>query len=204
MATLLVKEICKQKGISLKTLAELMGVSASAISQVINNPNPSLQSLQRIAKVLNVSLAELVDAEYKPLNGFVEVDGVVHTIKSREQWVNVTNQIQGLPHLTTFSGEDEHQRQIKLFCNACIKSKTSNRLMAWLGTDEIFNLLYDESADVFYLTTSRNSNVYKYDVFEYCGKEQKDNDIREMITEIINDVESVYHDKQFADKLKNQ
>ena len=30
------------------------------------------------------------------------------------------------------------------------------------------------------------------------------NDIREMITEIINDVESVYHDKQFADKLKNQ
>lgn len=57
MATLRVKEICKEKNMTLADLAEKMEISASALSQ--NLKKPSFDTLVKLANALNVEVAEL-------------------------------------------------------------------------------------------------------------------------------------------------
>ena len=56
---LYVKDICKNKGITLKKLAEQMGVTPSSLSQVITCDNPGVATLEKIAEVLGVSFQDL-------------------------------------------------------------------------------------------------------------------------------------------------
>lgn len=57
MATLRVKEICKEKNMTLADLAEKMNISASALSQ--NLKKPSFDTLVKLANCLDVEVAEL-------------------------------------------------------------------------------------------------------------------------------------------------
>lgn len=57
MATLRVKEICKEKNMTLADLAEKMEISASALSQ--NLKKPSFDTLVKLANALDVEVAEL-------------------------------------------------------------------------------------------------------------------------------------------------
>lgn len=59
-----VKEICKEKGMSQKDLADKLGVTASALNQSITG-NPSLDKLLGIAEALGVTVSELI-GEYTP------------------------------------------------------------------------------------------------------------------------------------------
>lgn len=60
------KEVRKQKQLSQIKLAELMGVSQSVISEFEKgNYDPSLERLVQMAKILQVSLDELVDFNIK-------------------------------------------------------------------------------------------------------------------------------------------
>lgn len=65
----------KEKGISQKELASLIGVSESAISKWKSGDNePSMKNLKKIADVLNCSMSELTEG-IMPLTGFEsEVD----------------------------------------------------------------------------------------------------------------------------------
>ncbi len=53
-----VKEICDQKGISIKELADRLSVTPSAISQSLSG-NPSLKKIEEIADALDVDISEL-------------------------------------------------------------------------------------------------------------------------------------------------
>lgn len=58
-----IAEIRKKRGYSLTELAELSGISKSYLSNIernINN-NPSIEVLQKIAKVLNVDFITLIE-----------------------------------------------------------------------------------------------------------------------------------------------
>lgn len=66
MASLRVKEICKDKGITLADLAERIGVSASALSQSLKKP--SFDTLEKLASSLNVEVAELFETSKLRLN----------------------------------------------------------------------------------------------------------------------------------------
>lgn len=57
-----VKELCKQKGITQKALAGVLGVAELTLSRV-NNGNASLPLLERIAAALNVPITELFAAQ---------------------------------------------------------------------------------------------------------------------------------------------
>lgn len=59
MTTLRVKEICKEKNITLADLANIMGITPSALSQ--NIKKPSFETLERLSNALNVSIAELFE-----------------------------------------------------------------------------------------------------------------------------------------------
>lgn len=54
-----IKELCKEKGILLKDLANELGITNVALSQIITR-KPTLTTLERIAKVLGVEVWELL------------------------------------------------------------------------------------------------------------------------------------------------
>jgi len=55
-----VLEICKQKGVSQKDLAEQIGLSAVGLSKAING-NPTKNTLEKIASALSVSIVDLFE-----------------------------------------------------------------------------------------------------------------------------------------------
>ena len=56
---LFIKDICKNKGVSLNKLAARIGVTPSSLSQTINGDNPGVATLEKIANVLGVSFLDL-------------------------------------------------------------------------------------------------------------------------------------------------
>lgn len=62
-----VKEILKEKGMLSKDLAEKMGMTETGLSIMLGeNGNPSLQKLQKLAKILDVPVADLFDRADQP------------------------------------------------------------------------------------------------------------------------------------------
>jgi len=57
-----VKEICQEKGITLKQLAEKMGVPPESLSRAISEKgNPTLSTMKNISDALGVSVACLTE-----------------------------------------------------------------------------------------------------------------------------------------------
>lgn len=80
-----VKEICKERGLTLKLLAEKMKVSPETLTRAIsNNANPTLNTLQKIAVALDLDIAELFVSSNSAdqICGHIEVDGEVFSIKT--------------------------------------------------------------------------------------------------------------------------
>ena len=82
MAKLRVKEIVKQKGLTLAKVAEMLDVHPVNLSTTLNG-NPTLSTLSRIAEVLQVEVTDLIETENKPdVSGFVKVNEEVLEITS--------------------------------------------------------------------------------------------------------------------------
>ena len=79
-----VKEICKSLKITQKELAERMGMLPESLNRVLSGGNPTLMTLQNIANSLDVNVSDLFDDEKEGIrvNGYVEVDNVIHKINS--------------------------------------------------------------------------------------------------------------------------
>ena len=76
-----VKEICKEKGLQLKDVAEKMGIARESLTRAING-NPQLTTLMAIADALNVDIHELLPKPaFQKVFGFLEVDGKVFKIQ---------------------------------------------------------------------------------------------------------------------------
>ena len=60
MAELRIKEVCKEKGVKVMDLSTMIGVSQTNTSNIINGKvNPSLETLEKIARALKVRITEL-------------------------------------------------------------------------------------------------------------------------------------------------
>jgi len=68
--SLRVKDVCKEKGITITQLAEILGIKQESLSRAING-NPTLDTLQKIANALNVSVSALFD-EIQPNDNIVK------------------------------------------------------------------------------------------------------------------------------------
>lgn len=53
-----IKDVCKEKGITVSQLAEKMGIKQESLSRAING-NPTLETLEKIANALEVDITEL-------------------------------------------------------------------------------------------------------------------------------------------------
>lgn len=77
-----VKEICKAKGITQKQLAEQMGIAEISLSRSINT-NPTLSTLENIAKALGVEITELF-SEKGTFTALIDNGGTLHRFDSIE------------------------------------------------------------------------------------------------------------------------
>lgn len=53
-----IKDVCKEKGITVSQLAEKMGIKQESLSRAING-NPTLETLGKIANALEVDITDL-------------------------------------------------------------------------------------------------------------------------------------------------
>lgn len=59
-----VRELRMQKGISIRELSKLAGISKGSVENMESeSPNPHLRTLCKVAEALNVKLLELIDEE---------------------------------------------------------------------------------------------------------------------------------------------
>jgi transcriptional regulator with XRE-family HTH domain len=56
-----VKEIAKEKGITIAIIANRMGIKAPALSRIINGGNTTTDTLQKIADALGVPIFDLFE-----------------------------------------------------------------------------------------------------------------------------------------------
>ena len=55
-----IKEVIKEKGLTVKEVADKLGMTSPSLSEAING-NPTVERLERIAAALNVPITELFE-----------------------------------------------------------------------------------------------------------------------------------------------
>lgn len=87
MIELRIAEILQEKGISKTEFAEMMGIKKQNVNVLLETNN--IKKLDEIANVLGVELTDLWKGKNNSepsINGFIEVNGQVFTIKSVEDF----------------------------------------------------------------------------------------------------------------------
>jgi DNA-binding Xre family transcriptional regulator len=87
MIQLRIAEILQEKGISKTEFAEMMGIKKQNVNVLLETNN--IKKLDEIATVLGVDITDLWNGKNvsaPSLNGFIEIDGEVFTIKSVEDF----------------------------------------------------------------------------------------------------------------------
>lgn len=90
MIRLRIEEILRSKGISKTQFAEMCGIQKQNVNALLDTSN--IKKLQEIANVLEVKLTDLIiedTTENSPINGYIEFNGEVHSIKSVEDLNNL-------------------------------------------------------------------------------------------------------------------
>jgi len=91
-----VRTICKTQGITLKQLAERMEVSPEAVTRMLSeNGNPTLTTLENVAKALKVEVSELFD-NFSPdmlVRGYLELGDRIHRINNFSELQEIYNKL---------------------------------------------------------------------------------------------------------------
>lgn len=79
-----IKELAKQKGMSMEEMADKLGINRVSLSRNING-NPTVETLNKIAYVLGVNIRDLFayDSE-SSISGFVKVNGQIYEVANVE------------------------------------------------------------------------------------------------------------------------
>lgn len=195
MAKIIVREILKEKGISIKELAAGMGVTPSAVSQLLANPNPSIQQLERIANVIGVDVMDLFAQDFSYINGYIETGDNIYPVKSREQFVSLIDKIDGILHIPKISKGVDLKMCIEAFYHHSIINNESSAMMKRYGISEVFTLTYDSDHKTFFLTLCKGDGITEFATFE---SDKYDIDAHSMpvknptVDKIMDFIEAVY------------
>jgi transcriptional regulator with XRE-family HTH domain len=91
-----IKEILKEKGMTMQQLAERLGIHRTNLSTSLSG-NPTLSRLEEIAIILDVKVTDLFKEDEgvkeKKLNGFVEFDDKIYKINAVEDLEELLNKV---------------------------------------------------------------------------------------------------------------
>lgn len=79
-----VKELCRDKGITVKELAEKMDIAPESLSRAING-NPQLSTIRKIAEALDVSVTDLFDRNEDELLAIIVCAGKTQTATTKAE-----------------------------------------------------------------------------------------------------------------------
>lgn len=78
-----IKEVCKEKKMTMAQVAEKIGINPITLSQSING-NPTLGRLAEVANALGVDVSDLFERNAsKDIHGCIYVNGKAHLIASK-------------------------------------------------------------------------------------------------------------------------
>lgn len=94
-----VKEISKNKKLSISDLAAKLEVTRETLSrQIAENGNPTIETLEKIARALEVPITELFPASNR-ITGAVRVGDNVHLIDSLQDLENIIEDLRKNPSI---------------------------------------------------------------------------------------------------------
>lgn len=185
-----VKELCKLRGMTIKDIAEKMGMDASNLSGSLKG-NPKLSTLQDVARALGVEVYDLFEHRNDGgINGFVEVNEEVYRIKKVEDLFEITAKVDVLSTPRQYNNIQTMREDVGAFIRECVYSGSENAIIGRILNVEIFALVYHEG--LFHLASQQGS-VRTFDIMNYGCNDNYDLDSDEgIIAGILNDIESVF------------
>lgn len=170
-------EICKQRGISLSELASQIGIKQSNLSKSLKG-NPTIGTLEDIAKCLNVKIYELFEENESNVKGYLEVGNEIRKINGVKDLLPITGSF-GIP---TYVSPRECKKRLHIY----IKKKPSgsnDSFAAILDGRILFNIFRkkefceDEIENyILYLTLHKidaTPRTLEFDYLEYTNGDGK-------------------------------
>lgn len=88
-----VKELCKQKGLTITELAKKMDIKQESLSRIING-NPTVSSLEKIANTLEVSIVELFEEKKDGFTALIDNNGVLYRVNDTEELKKLISELE--------------------------------------------------------------------------------------------------------------
>ena len=183
------KDICRQKGLTLTDVANRIGTSPSNLLSSIKG-NPTIARLQNIADATNISPSELLTNRPERAQGIAIIGGQVYQL-SRPAPSTVQ-----LPYFDHF---DTLRKDVAAFIKKAVKSGDLISKFGLLETTEVFTLNYDPLMAKFYLSLCYGDSEtasFAYDKLEFAkwpddrNADEPEWDIPSITEEILSDIES--------------
>lgn len=178
-----IKEICKQKGLSISDIADRLGMDTSNLYSSLKG-NPSLKRLQEIAEALNVNVGQLFEGnEPDEFTGLITMNGGTYKI------AKATDDNVSLPVYANYS---VFREDLATFVANSIQDNKVSSFIGMLETFEIFNLVYFAECRTFILTLCYGKEhvlTKTFDCFNDYGDGDSFVDIDMLLADIRNDME---------------
>ncbi|NDV93482.1 XRE family transcriptional regulator [Dysgonomonas sp. 521] len=91
--SLRIKEVLKEKGYTIQSLSEVMGVNRVSLTNSING-NPTVETLEKIASTIGVDISELFISD--GIMGIIRAKGITYEINSIEDLKKILAEIESV------------------------------------------------------------------------------------------------------------
>lgn len=88
-----IKEILKQRGISVVDFAEKLGIQRQNVYNVLSKP--TWQRLEQCSQILDMPIADFFEKNDSEINGFIEYRGTIYRITDLKSFNNLAEIITG-------------------------------------------------------------------------------------------------------------
>ena len=90
-----IKEIAKEKGMTMADIARTIGITPINLSASLNG-NPTLSRLTAVADILGVSVSDLFEVDDCLVQGYIEFAGHIYKVRDLGDLMKITEKIRSL------------------------------------------------------------------------------------------------------------